>query len=148
MGNNYNVPKLKFFLIFIVISSIFLDCDNRKEFKFPHVNVYLQLHIYTDLSDLGILNAKVYPNDGLGGVLIFKAEERKYFAFDMACTHEIPDVCAIEEYEKSSIIWECPCCKARYTLHGQGNYVSKGPAEWPLWNYNAYIDGDFLYVTD
>lgn len=141
-------PNLKIFLLFLPILLLILNCDEKKEFNFPYAKVDMELHIYTDLSDLGAYSGKKYLDEGIGGIIIFKIDENKYYAFDLACTNEIPDVCVINEFQKSSIIWECPCCHSQYTISTDGCYINKGPAEWPLKTYRTYIIGDFLYITN
>lgn len=149
--NSYS--KLKKFLIFIIIFSLFLTCDKKKEFYFPYAKVDLQLHLYTDLSDLGNGGTKIINDEycGLGGILLYRVDEYNFFAFDMACVHEISQNCIIQKDEAFNIFYKCPCCGSEYTLDGystNGNFVSKGPAEWPLKQYYAYINGDFLIIRN
>ncbi len=147
----YNIPKVSIFSILIAIALLNLKCDKKEDFYFPYVKVDMMLNIYTDLFDLGNLSAKAYPDNGIGGIIIFKYEPN-YFAFDMACTHEIPDkVCSIEEYNNSSIVWKCPCCNSRFTIDISGiAYVSNdgGPAKHSLQSYHTYTDGTYVYVSN
>ncbi len=147
--NSYS--KLKNFLILIIISSLFLTCDKKKEFYFPYAKVDLQLHLYTDLSDIGNGGTKIIKGEycGLGGILLFRVDEREFFAFDMACVHETSQDCIIHKDEGFDIFYKCPCCGSVYTLDiNTGSYVDKGPAEWPLKQYYAYINGDFLIISN
>ena len=93
--------KLHIFLLIFTLFLLNLKCDKKNEFIFPYTYIYLELHIYTDLADLGANNTKIFPNEGYGGILLFKTDGQQYFAFDMACTHEIPDLCRIEEFEST-----------------------------------------------
>jgi len=145
--------KLKNFFKIIIISTLFLHCDNEKEFYFPYVEVDVRLHVYTDLADMGNNTSKFYSGEysGLGGILIYRLSQWEFLAFDLACTYEISPDCVIEKYKGVDIFFKCPCCSSEYTIDANsinGNFVSKEPARFPLKQYNAYVDNDYLYITN
>ena len=53
-----------------------------------------------------------------------------------------------EEFQKSILIWECPCCKSQFILGTDGCNINKGPATWPLKRYRAFLVNDFLNITN
>lgn len=144
------ISKVRKNLLLISLLLLILTCDSDKEFYFPYVSFDMQLGLHTDLVDLGNLNAKIFKGYGVGGVLIFKASDTEFYAFDMACTYDVAsEICPIEEYNNNIIVWECPCCKSQYTLNISGvAYVSKGPAEHSLKRYSTSFDGVYLWVSN
>ncbi len=140
--------KGTFFYLFMV--GIFLfsttSCD-RKKFRFPYVPVNMTLGLYSDLADLGVEQAKIYPGHGLKGIVIFRKAFDEFHAYDLACTFEEDFSCTLAEDPKFEGLLECPCCKSRFLLT-QGGDPLDGPASWPLVEYNTYINGGFLVIKN
>ncbi|MFC2136820.1 hypothetical protein ACFLTE_01460 [Bacteroidota bacterium] len=147
---NSNRSKISIFSVLIVFVLLNMQCDKGEEFFFPYVEFYIQINIATDLYDLGGLDTKLFNgvDFGVGGIIIYKYFD-KYYAFDAACTHEIPDeICSVEK--NSTIIWECPCCESQYIFNAEYVYVKNedDPANFPLKQYNASSDGVYVYVSN
>lgn len=141
--------KILFYVTALLLSVLLLHCKGDKNFVFPYVRIDMTILIPIDMANVGNFDSKIYPDEGFGGVLIFRVSENEFFAFDMACTRELSDSCIVSEFEGSQIIWQCKCCNSQYTIDPHsGCYVSKGPTSYPLKQYRTYIDGDFLYVTN
>ena len=145
-----NRSKISIFSVLILFVIFNLKCDKGEEFYFPYVEFYIQLNIATDLYDLGGLDTKLFEgvDYGVGGIIIYKYFD-KYFAFDAACTHEIPDkICTVKK--NSEIIWECPCCGSQFIFNSEYVFVKNenDPADFPLNQYNAYSDGVYVYVSN
>jgi len=149
-----NRSKVSIFSVLILFTLFNLKCDKNEEFYFPYTEFYLQFGIATDLHDLGDMDTKLFTgvDHGIGGIIIFKSFDN-YFAFDAACTHEIPDkVCTVKK--NSVIIWECPCCGSQFVFSSSGDYAfadvknETDSANFALKNYKAYSDGVYVYVSN
>lgn len=142
--------NIKFFFVSLIFLSINIQCDENNKNYFPYVSVDEVLHLNSDLVDLGMLESKiVFPDEGYGGIILFKRSEEEYNAYDMACPYDTPEVCTIEGKNSSDLTWECPCCGSVYNLYNHGA-VDKPPAEYPLKEYSVYIDWDknLLFISN
>ncbi len=151
------VRPVHHYIYYACFITIFLlnGCEDSKECTFPLTHVDVTIDRIAELSDLGSMNSKVYPKGHemgyargtLGGLIIFKKREHEFYAFDLACPHEIPDTCILERESEADLVLECPCCGSEFILNYEGA-INKGPAKCPLHQYRTWLDGNRLYITD
>ncbi len=81
---------------------------------------------------------------GFGGILVYSGFDGNYFAFDLACPHEVdPKVRVIPNDVGQA---ECPVCGSIYDIsYGIANPV-KGPAKETLRRYKTALQGDLLVI--
>ncbi len=138
--------KIRLFFIFCFLILLNIQCKDEENDYFPRVEVDLQIHIQPELATLGILESKVFDGYGYGGVIIFKRDENEYYAYDRACTYDVPKVCKLEIESSSDLTLTCPCCSSEFIL--TNGDISEGPANRPLKRYNTYVQGNYLYVRN
>ncbi|MBQ4215490.1 MAG: Rieske 2Fe-2S domain-containing protein [Bacteroidales bacterium] len=78
------------------------------------------------------------------GVIIYRQKTAgsvdDFRAFDRTCTHEA-NSCAMEIDKNWPFILKCPCCGSEFNVNG--GYMEKGPAEYPLREFNCdFYNGD------
>jgi Rieske Fe-S protein len=131
-------------LIVWLVSFVFLyACDKEKFSVIPYVPVYLtvNLNIVNDLMVPG--NSVIFTGQGYGGIVIYCFEPGNiYYAYDGACTHEISTSCRVRN---EGVLATCPCCNSQFFLMGEA-YPSKGPATFPLQQYQTSVMGTTLRI--
>jgi len=139
--------KIKIFLTSFLI--VFSSATCKKDsFKFPYVSINANIGIYSDLGDLGTGSVKVFPKErfgGVGGLIIYRDNNDDYFVYDAACTHDYFDDCVLEISPDFLELMICPCCSSSFLLSSEGS-VFNGPAEYPLIEYQAFVDESVLRV--
>lgn len=134
---------LKILMAWVLMGIITIACDKEQFRVIPFVDVYLtvNLNIVNELMVAG--NSVFFGGQGYGGIIIYCVEPGNiYNAYDAACTHEISATCRVKN---ESVLATCPCCGSQFVLMGQA-YPSKGPATFPLQEYNTSVMGSFLRV--
>ncbi len=146
MHNILQISKIHNFLLFIFLSLSFIRCDDNPN-PFPYVNVNITLSIDTQLGNMNVGEHKFIDNAGYGGLIIYRKSEYEYQAFDRACPHDYKDNCILNDDDDFNEILICPCCKSKFLLSQSGS-VFNGPAIKPLQEYNTYLQGNFLRISN
>jgi Rieske Fe-S protein len=134
--------NLSFFLILILILALFVRCDDN-ETPFPNVSVYANLSLDTQLKNVLVGDYVEVDNYGIGGLIIFRADNNDFMAFDRACTYEASHSCILADNDHDGI-FECPCCESQFWMVNSvdiAGTVYQGPANYPLKQYNCYFNG-------
>ncbi len=143
------VSKIK--ILFVSVLIFFTSATCRKDnFNFPYVTINANIGLYSDLGDLGAGNVKIFPParfGGVGGLIVYRDYEDQYFVYDAACTHDYFDDCSVKVSEGFQELMVCPCCSSSYLLSSDGN-VFNGPAKFPLFQYQSFLDGGVLVVRN
>lgn len=134
--------NLRFFLILILILSVFVRCD-KNEIPFPYVSVYTKISLDTQLGNVLPGNYAEVDGYGIGGLIIFRVDNNQFMAFDRACTYEASSTCKLADEDHDGM-FECPCCGSKFWMVNSEDIagtVYQGPANYPLKKYNCYFDG-------
>jgi len=141
---------LKIFALFLMLlfSAVFTpSCESNRGQIIPYVKVYVPLLLYADLADMGIGTTKILPTDGYKGIVLYRANDFEFYAYDLTCTEYPEHDKAVEEDDTFVGVFECPDCGSTYVLVN-GAYPNSGPAEFPLVEYRTSIQGDVLIITN
>ncbi len=141
---------LKIFFLFLVllVSVVFTpSCESNRGQIIPYVKVYVPLLLYADLADMGIGTTKILPTDGYRGIVLYRAADLEFYAYDLTCTEYPEHDEAVEEDDTFVGVFECPDCGSTFVLVN-GAYPNSGPAEFPLVEYRTSIQGDVLLITN
>lgn len=144
-----------FYFIHIFLSFVILLTACRKEENpVPKTPINVLIYsiesnpIYSDLRIEGNAAIVVKPNECLGykcnGVILYRYKSEGTYddfkAYDLTCTYEGGD-CAMKMDDSFTYLVTCPCCGSVYNL--QGGYMEKGPAKFPLREFNcSFSSGD------
>jgi Rieske Fe-S protein len=139
-----NMQKaLKILLVWFFIMAVYISCDKEKFRVIPYVPVRLDinLNIVNELMVPG--NSVFFNGQGFGGVVVYCFDPGNiYYAFDGACTHEITSNCRVKN---EGVLATCNCCESQFLLMGEA-YPSRGPATFPLQQYQTSVMGNMLRV--
>jgi len=140
-----NIFSLLAVLLFSVVYSP--SCESNRGQIIPYVKVYVPLLLYADLADMGIGTTKIIPGEGYKGIVLYRAADLEFYAYDLTCTEYPEHDEAVAEDDKFVGVFECPDCGSTYVLVN-GAYPNSGPAEFPLVEYRTSIQGDVLLITN
>ncbi len=138
-------PKIRKIFIISLILSTFIACDDQDDW-IPNVRVDKWMDLNTELAPLGLLQARIIPQEGVNGILLFRLADREFNAFDRTCSFQPSRNCAVE-FDESELKASCPCCESEFELFYSGG-VQKGPAKRPLKQYRTTIQGNMLRITN
>ncbi len=133
-----------FFLI-IFFSFLFISCkkDNKNPVPYVYVSFYLNISstLYIDLASVG---GWENLTGGYRGVVVYREASDQFVAFDRACPYDWQTDSAYVSVEPSGLVIKCKSCGSEYLII-DGSVV-KGPATYPLKQYNTSFDGLTLHV--
>jgi len=111
---------------------------------FPTVTVNLN---YPQFQRLKLDGGYVYIEDaGLRGIILYRAGENSYIAYDRACPHHPDAGCAQVQVDGSSLFMIERCCNSSFSFpDGQ---PSSGPAQRALVQYRVELAGAILKISD
>jgi len=133
--------NLRFFLISILILSVFVRCDDN-ETPFPQVSIYASLALDSQLGNMLPGESKTIDNYGIGGLIIYRLDQNTFLAFDRACTYETSRECVVNHDGGNT--YECSCCGSQFQILqfiDSPIMVIQGPANYPLQQYNCLFNG-------
>jgi Rieske Fe-S protein len=137
----------KIFGIIMISLSLFASCDKGNgSSPIPYVPINRSITLsnpqYNAL--FGIGGYIILPEEGAGGVLAVRATDDQIFAFDLQCTHDANDPESATRPDDSDLFLDCPVCESQWLLlNGQ---LNKGPATFPLLQYQTSFDGFILKI--
>jgi nitrite reductase/ring-hydroxylating ferredoxin subunit len=136
--------KRYFFLIIVLFS---LSCHKDKIIS---ANPYLQSASFSKEINMNLpsYNGLNYvsqpilitdPGVGIKGIVVMKAGEGDYRAYEASCPNHYPSSCSLMEIDGINV--KCPCENYAYSL-----YTGLGIAQYPLKPYRVEINGSTLVV--
>jgi len=135
-------------LLLLLVSLVYTpSCESNRGQIIPYVKVYVPLLLYADLADMGIGTTKILPEHGYKGIVLYRANDLEFYAYDLTCTEFPEHDVAVEEDDTFVGVFECPECGSTYVLVN-GAYPNSGPAEFPLVEYRTSIQGDVLVISN
>ena len=152
----YQNSNIKIIYVFALILFLFVGCENEQK-PFPYARVNVTLDISTELDNV-VKGQYVFiePEDcseaescGYGGLIIFRASQNNFQAFDRACTYNPKEKCLLEPFggDRSNNILSCPCCGSLFNL-GESGRVLQSPATRGLKQYQTTRNSNQLIVKN
>jgi nitrite reductase/ring-hydroxylating ferredoxin subunit len=148
-------------IAFLLLNSLFSACDDTYVSSVPLMPVSLKIDISgkyntfkNSTNEFLIFEKPVYEADRIGyaGILVYSGVNfddngnSVYYAFDMACTHELSRDAKVYPVEGDFGKVKCAKCGTVYDVSlGFGNPVS-GPSKEILRKYKVTVTETSLYV--
>lgn len=82
---------------------------------------------------------------GVRGIIIYRASQKEYRAFERNCSFEPLNACARVEVDGSGLFLIDTCCASTFSFEG---FPTGGPATLPLRLYNTILQGDLLRIIN
>lgn len=132
--------KIKYLLFIVAFLSAFSCAKEEPLYTVPYAPVYFRVDINGLDSDLTYFTHKSYLTGrtigeqvGFGGLLVFRDNEGKVFAFDLSCPNErLKDVRVVPADNGEAV---CPKCKKKYVFWTGTGHEAQGGA--PLQRYRV-----------
>ncbi len=141
--------RYKYFLMACVIIPLMLIINGCKERDndnpIPNVHVNINLDINSTLySNLSIIGGHEYITGGYKGIIVYRASQYDFMAYDRACPydHQIDDA-RLDVEDNGMTVIDSTCMSRFLLLDGS---VVDGPATRPLKAYRTNFDGEYLFI--
>ena len=99
---------------------------------------------YPQFQKLKLDGGAVYLDGGLKGLILYRANENSYLAFDRACPHN-PNG-EMVQVDLSSLFMVDHACRSSFNF--SDGQPTSGPAQRPLVQYRVEQEGTVLKITD
>lgn len=83
---------------------------------------------------------------GLKGIILYRASENSYLAYERACPYHPQASCAIVQVDGSSLFMIDRCCNSSFNF--SDGQPTGGPAERALIQYRVDMEGSVLKISD
>jgi len=125
---------------------ILLSCEKSDNFPEKNINISVPITMPMYNNVYNTTWGYDYIDGGVGGIIIVRAINNEFIAYDQACTNEASSECAVIGETINDPILNCSCCTSKFIIIDGS--VTEGPANQALKKYNTYFDGVMLYVTN
>ncbi|RLD55318.1 MAG: hypothetical protein DRI97_09730 [Bacteroidetes bacterium] len=133
-------------ILFLILPGMLTtSCESNRGQVIPYVKVDVYLFLYADLAGVGIGSSKLIAGHGANGIVLYRASDLEFYAYDRTCTLWPEHTAAVVEDSTFFGVFECPECKSTYLLMN-GAEPNSGPATYPLVEYHTSIRGDVLHI--
>ena len=130
---------------FLFISFVFFGCSKNNDSNIPLVTVNVIIHINDPAYNmLTVPGGWTYINGGSRGIIIYRASNDAFKAYDRHCTYDSSNSCALVSVDLSNITGFDDCCGSKFIL--TDGSVTQGPANLPLKQYQTSFDGNELRI--
>jgi len=141
----------------VLFPAIFPGCKKNNSDVIPDTFIDFTIDLnnpqYIDLNVVGntiMISAQTLGIISLGydnhGILIYRASEDEFYAFDRTCPFEEELNQAVAIDNAGDVTAECPKCHTEYVLPSYGYPTDKGPGTYPLKMYKTGLSGTSLHV--
>ncbi len=128
-----------------LIPFVFFGCSKNNDSNIPLVAVNVIIHINDPAYNmLTVPGGWTYINGGSRGIIIYRASNDAFKAYDRHCTYDSSNSCALVSVEANNITGFDDCCGSKFIL--TDGSVTQGPANLPLKQYQTSFDGNELRI--
>ncbi|MBI1770168.1 MAG: hypothetical protein HYR67_17505 [Bacteroidetes bacterium] len=130
----------------LVLSSVFVLACSAVYSQAPFSTVTINLN-FPQYQKLKLDGGFVYiEGAGMKGLILYRASENSYLAFERACPHHPGASCAIVQVDGSSLFMIDRCCNSSFNF--SDGQPTGGPAERALIQYRVDMEGSVLKISD
>jgi len=132
--------------ILVAICFLFIGCskdDNNSGVPLVNVNIYINSS-NPEFIDLNAIGGWIYVLGGSRGILVYRASNNEFRAYDRHCTYDVTSSCALVSVEATNITAKDDCCGSKFLI--TDGSVTQGPANLPLKQYRTSFDGSVLHI--
>ena len=140
--------KYLYFLKLLVALGLIIfatGCEPQIQNEIPYVNVEIDINLNdTEFNDLRIDGGYVYILGGVRGIIIYRASEDDYRAFERNSPVNATSACSVIDVDVSGLFMIDPCHNVLFNFNGQpisGN-------SFPMLQYGTILDNNWLYIRN
>lgn len=136
-------------LVCIILFTFLFSCSTElfdspiPEAVFEDIVINVSNPEYNNLNTVGYVH--IGGSAGVRGIILYKVNATTYRAFERNCSYQPNDACATVDVHVSTLFMQDSCCGS--TFNWDGNPTG-GVAWRPLRQYQTYLDGTLLTITD
>jgi hypothetical protein len=130
-------------LVFLLACSNELFDSPIPEAIFEDIVINVSNPEYNNLHTLGYVY--VGGDAGVRGIILYKENTNTYRAFERNCSYQPNDACATVDVHISTLFMQDSCCGSTFGWDGN---PTGGVAWRPLRQYQTFLDGNMLTITD
>lgn len=135
--------KKWYYILFVFILIACSKENNNSNIPLVTVNYYLQIN-NPAYNPVTVPGGWMYLNGGSRGIILYRASNDEFKAYDRHCTFESTSSCALVSIETNNITGLDDCCGSKFLI--TDGSVTKSPASLPLKQYQTSFDGSVLHV--
>ncbi len=110
--------------------------------SFPDIEINLSFQEALQLRNLGYMTIR----GGVRGIIVHRAANGEYIAFERNCSYEPNNSCALVEVDQSGFFMIDKCCESTFDF--PNGFPNSGPATFPLRRYRTILSGDLIIIQD
>ena len=134
-------------LAFILFLFSFFACTDEENNNIPFAEVNFQIPLNDPaLNNLQTVGGWEMIAGGSRGIILYRLSTTEIKAYDRHCTFQPWNTCALVSVDANNFTATDPCCGSSFLL--RNGDVSNPPASIPLKQYNAFVDGNQLFITN
>ena len=132
--------------LYILIALFSIACSKEDEnSNIPLVSVNYYIHTNDPAYNaVTVPGGWMYLNGGSRGIILYRASNDKFRAYDRHCTYNSTSSCALVSVENNNITAYDDCCGSKFLL--TDGSVTQSPASLPLKEYQTTFDGSTLHI--
>jgi nitrite reductase/ring-hydroxylating ferredoxin subunit len=143
---------MKHYFFLLIATILFISCNkdetvNNNNPFLPNYPVNIQVDMNLPAySDLNFVSNPVYVNiagAGIRGIIVMKAGEGLYYAYDAACPNQPLTNCSTMTILGINAV--CPCDEKEYSLYLGGQSAGM---TYPMKQYRATQNGSIIHITN
>lgn len=150
------LSKVRNFFLFLGMVWLFTGCEKEKNRIIPYTYVNFSIRLdnpqFIALNSIGnavVITSSYDGSNSAGydnnGIIIYRASEDEFYAFDRTCTYDVEKSIAVE-IDESGIMAVCPVCSSTYVLPNIGFPTKESASKYALHQYQTSFDGLNVHV--
>ena len=142
------IPMIKRFVFFLFLV-LNMGCEPQPPYSdipiIPFADIYIDLSLPA-YSNLLFDGGYVEINGGVRGIILYRESANIYHAYERNCSYMPNEACATVNVDFSGLYMVDPCCNSSFSF--SNGFPLGGPAFYGLREYQSYISGFELIITD
>jgi nitrite reductase/ring-hydroxylating ferredoxin subunit len=132
-------------LIVLVSTLLIGTCFSKVQAQvaFPEIIINLS---YPQYQSLKVDRGYKYIEGGSHGIILYRADDNTYVAFERACPYHPYDENATVDVDMSGLYMIDSACKSNFSF--PDGTPTAGPARRAMWMYRVTIQGTTLTISD
>ena len=129
--------------LFFFIILLFGNCEPQLQDEIPYVQVEIDINLNdTEFLDLRLDGGYVYILGGLRGIIIYRANEDEYRAFERNSPVDPMAACSTIDVDATGLFMVDPCHNVFFDFNG----IPISGNSFPMRQYRTLLDNNWLYI--
>jgi nitrite reductase/ring-hydroxylating ferredoxin subunit len=141
-----SIPMSKISVAILLLSILLIGgCKKDENSNIPLVTVNFYINVNNPAyNNVSVPGGWMYLNGGSRGIILYRASNDLFKAYDRHCTYNSTSSCALVSVDASNITGTDDCCGSKFLI--VDGSVTQSPASLPLKQYQTSFDGSVLHI--